>query len=130
MYLAGLIAEDEKFSQDDLQTWVSQALSQNISEYTVPWVAAGNPHGYTLARKWIDDKREHIRVRYQMNNFIISTGVFVTPLTKEAIAVAKKIGPVSVDKEGTACKTPDAVEAIAKIEGRGSLGKKKKTVKC
>ncbi|HXB93633.1 MAG TPA: hypothetical protein VNU70_00700, partial [Puia sp.] len=65
-----------------------------------------------------------------MNNFVICVGAYVLPLHKEAIATAKKIGTVTVDMEGTACKVPDAAEYIAKIEARGALGKKKKTVKC
>src|ERR1700743_469229 len=60
MYLAGLIADDEKMTAADLQTWVRQALSQNISEYTGPWVAAGSPHGYQAALAWIDSPEEHI----------------------------------------------------------------------
>ncbi|HLZ85696.1 MAG TPA: DNA alkylation repair protein, partial [Puia sp.] len=60
MYLAGLIADDPKMTANDLRSWVRQALSQNISEYTVPWVAAGSPQGYTLALEWIDAKEEHI----------------------------------------------------------------------
>jgi 3-methyladenine DNA glycosylase AlkD len=60
MYLAGLIADDEKMTKADLQTWAEQAVSNNISEYTVPWVAAGNPHGFELALSWIDSPTEHI----------------------------------------------------------------------
>jgi 3-methyladenine DNA glycosylase AlkD len=60
MYLAGLIADDEKMTRDDLQTWVNQAVSNNIGEYTVPWVAAGSNYGYELACEWIDDGREYI----------------------------------------------------------------------
>jgi len=60
MYLAGLIADDAKMDKQELQTWVSRAVSQNISEYTVPWVAAGSPHGYELALEWIDSKKDHI----------------------------------------------------------------------
>jgi len=60
MYLAGLIADDEKMSKDDLQTWANQALSTNISEYTVPWVAAGNPSGFELGLNWIDSDDEHV----------------------------------------------------------------------
>src|SRR5471030_3197011 len=41
MYLAGLIADDAKMTKAELQTWVKQAVSNNISGYTVPWVAAG-----------------------------------------------------------------------------------------
>ena len=60
MYLAGLIADDKKMTKSDLQTWAKQAVSQNISEYTVPWVAAEGDHGFELALQWIDSKEEHI----------------------------------------------------------------------
>lgn len=171
MYLAGLIADDEKMTLADLQTWVRQALSNNICDYTVPWVAAGSPYGYQLAMEWIDATEQHIaaagwatlsslvslrpdatldmaalrsllkrvagaihsaqdRVRYAMNGFIIAVGAYVIPLKEEALATAKKMGTVTVDMDGTACKVPDAAEYIARIESRGALGKKKKTVKC
>jgi 3-methyladenine DNA glycosylase AlkD len=171
MYLAGLIADDAQMSKADLQTWLSNATSQNIVEYTVPWVATGSKYGYELALEWIDSPEENIaaagwstlanwvslkpdneldiealkkllqrvvqninpasnRVRYTMNNFIICIGSYVTELNKEALEAAKKIGTVTVDKNGTACKTPDANEYIAKAISKGSLGKKKKMVKC
>jgi 3-methyladenine DNA glycosylase AlkD len=171
MYLAGLIADDKKMTIADLQTWVQHAVSQNISEYTVPWVAAESDHGFKLAIQWIDSPEEYIaaagwstlgalvslkddsdmdlavlksllsrvvrnistsknRVRYNMNGFVIAVGIYVTGLTGEAMATAKKIGTVSVEKNGTACKVPDAADYILKIKERGSLGKKKKTVKC
>jgi TPR repeat protein len=60
MYLAGLIADDEKMTKDDLQTWAKLAESNNISGYTVPWVAAGGKYGFELALEWIDAKEEHI----------------------------------------------------------------------
>lgn len=171
MYLAGLIADDEKMTKTDLQTWVKQAVSGNISESTVPWVAAGSRYGYELALKWIEDKGEHVRVagwatlgdlaalkpddeldlpgfkallalvvktihtadnrvRYKMNGYVIALGSYVVPLSADAIAAAKKIGVVTVDMNGTECKVPDAVTYIEKARARGSLGKKKKTVKC
>jgi 3-methyladenine DNA glycosylase AlkD len=60
MYLAGLIADEAKMTKKDLAVWVKQALSQNISEYTVPWIAAESNFGYELALEWIDSKEEHI----------------------------------------------------------------------
>ena len=60
MYLAGLIADDEKMTVTDLQSWVKKALSPSISEYTVPWVAAEGKHGYKMALEWIGAKEEHI----------------------------------------------------------------------
>jgi 3-methyladenine DNA glycosylase AlkD len=171
MYLAGLIADDEMMTKADLQTWVKQAVSNNISEYTVPWVATGSKYGYELALEWIDAEEEHIaaagwatlaglvsvkpdneldipslkalmqrvaktihnadnRVRNAMSGFIIAVGTYVIVLTNDAIDTAQKIGTVTVNKEGTACKVPDATDYITKIKDKGSLGKKKNTVKC
>lgn len=70
------------------------------------------------------------RVRYTMNGFVIGVGGYIKELTKDAIDIAKKIGDVYVDMEGTACKVPSATDYIKKMEARGSIGKKKKTVKC
>ena len=70
------------------------------------------------------------RVRHTMNSFVIHVGSYVKPLTKAAIETAKKIGPVSVDMGGTACRVPAAIEYIKKVEARGAIGKKRKTVKC
>ncbi len=171
MYLAGLIADDAKMTKADLQTWVEQALSTNICEYTVPWVAAGSPHGYEIAMQWIESKEPHItsagwstlsnipaikadtdldiaaykrlldrvvktihnadnRVRLKMNNFVIAIGSYISPLTDDAIAAAKKIGVVEVNMNGTACKVPDIADYINKVKAKGAIGKKKKTVKC
>jgi 3-methyladenine DNA glycosylase AlkD len=70
------------------------------------------------------------RVRYTMNNFVISTGAYVKPLLPQAKRAAKQLGVVTVDMGGTACKVPLATESIAKIEAAGRTGKKKKTIRC
>jgi 3-methyladenine DNA glycosylase AlkD len=171
MYLAGLIADDKKMTVADLQRWVQQAVSLNISEYTVPWVAAESLHGNELALVWIDSPKENIaaagwatlsglvalkqdteldlagmksllarvvkdisktetRVRHTMNGFVIAVGVYVTPLTEDALAAAKKIQATISDMKGAAGNLPDAAAYIMKIKAKGGLGKKKKTVKC
>lgn len=171
MYLSGLIADDKKMTKEELQRWAEQALSNNISEYTVPWVAAGSHFGWDLALEWIDHKEDHIvasgwatlgnlvalkpdneldistlegllnrvvqdmpiasnRARYQMNGFMISVGTYVVALTGQAIEAAKKMGVVTVNTDGTACKVPSALDYILKAKDKGAIGKKKKTVKC
>src|ERR1700712_879724 len=151
MYLAGLIADEDKITKKDLSQWIKHATSTNVSEYTVPWIAAESKFGYELAMEWIDSKQEFIaaagwstlsslvaikrdneldipaltkllakvaaeihkadnRVRSKMNSFIIAVGTYVTSLTDDAISISKKIGPVTVNTDGTACKVPDAVE--------------------
>jgi 3-methyladenine DNA glycosylase AlkD len=170
-YLAGLIADDAKMTKKDLRRWLDQANCDAICEYTVPWVAAGSPHGRELALEWIESKNEHTAlagwatlsslvsikddadldlpelkrllqrvqktvhqqpnyVRYVMNGFVIAVGSYVQALTNAAIQTAEKIGPVTVDMGGTACKVPSAPEYIQKVQKRGTIGKKRKTAKC
>jgi 3-methyladenine DNA glycosylase AlkD len=58
------------------------------------------------------------RVRHTMNGAMIAIGLRSPGLEKKALAVAKKIGPVTVDHGETACKTPDVAEYIQKAKGR------------
>ncbi|MBM3461575.1 MAG: DNA alkylation repair protein [Armatimonadetes bacterium] len=60
MYLAGLIADDRRMRREDLEAWVNGAYWYMISEYTVPWVASGSPHGHALALEWIESDREMV----------------------------------------------------------------------
>ena len=69
-------------------------------------------------------------VRYQMNSFVIVVGSYVAVLTETAIHIAKQIGPVMADLGDTACQVPFAPDYIAKVQQRGSIGKKRKTAKC
>ena len=70
------------------------------------------------------------RVRHNMNGFLIAAGSFVTALTDDAVATAKKIGEVEVNMGDTACKVPDAASYIKKVKDKGYLGKKKKMARC
>lgn len=171
MYLAGLIADDEKMTQKDLQRWVDKSESPMLSEYTVPWVAAGGRYGRQMGLKWIESGKEHVaaagwstlgslvgvkedseldlaelrallqrvertihdqpnRVRYTMNAFVIAVGSCVKELTRAATETAERMGKVTVDMGGTACKVPYAPDYIKKVQQRGSLGKKRKSAKC
>lgn len=57
MYLAGLIADDARMTRKDLQRWVDRASCAPACGFTVAWVAAGSPHGWDLALKWIDSEK-------------------------------------------------------------------------
>jgi 3-methyladenine DNA glycosylase AlkD len=70
------------------------------------------------------------RVRYVMNIFVIAVGSYVKALTEAALQAAAQIGPVSVNMGDTECKVPSASEYIQKVQKRGAIGKKRKTIKC
>lgn len=58
MYLAGLIADENKISKSDLNKWVKGATNHGISEYTVAWIAAESKYGYKLGLQWIESSNE------------------------------------------------------------------------
>lgn len=171
MYLAGLIADDARMTKKDLQRWVDKAYAGSLPGATVPWVAAGSPHGREMALKWIESAKnleatagwttlsglvalkddaeldlpelkrllQRVRktihkapdaVRYSMNGFIIAVGSYVKPLTTFAIQIGEKIGPVTADLGDNHCQVPFAPDYIRKVQKRGSIGKKRTTVKC
>jgi 3-methyladenine DNA glycosylase AlkD len=166
MYLAGLIADPNIVSRDELREWAKRAYWYMLSEYTVAGLAADSPHGWKLGIEWINSDQEMIeaagwatlsywvslkpdselhmdalsefmqlvsekistsknRVRYTMNGFVISVGSYITPLSEEAIGIARQIGKVEVDMGGTACKVPLAEEYINKVISSSRLGKKR-----
>ena len=168
-YLAGLIADETRMTKKDLQHWIDTATWDMVSEYTVAWIAAESDHGWELALKWIDDKKEYVqtsgwntiaslvaikpdgeldikelkkllkrvqkeiatagnRVRYAMNNFVISVGGYVQELSNEALDAGRSIGKLTIDMGNTDCKVPYSPDYIQKMLERGV--KKKKMARC
>ena len=60
MYLAGLMADEKKITEEQLDEWVDQAYWYYLSEYAVAWVAAETYFGFKIGLKWIDSKEERI----------------------------------------------------------------------
>jgi 3-methyladenine DNA glycosylase AlkD len=70
------------------------------------------------------------RVQYCMNNYVIAIGSYIQELTNKAKQTAEKIGIITIDMKGTACKTPNALDYIKKVEDANKIGNKKKTARC
>jgi 3-methyladenine DNA glycosylase AlkD len=58
MYLAGLMADETKITEAQLNQWVEMAYWSWISEYAVPWVAAETSFGFDIGLKWIKSEKE------------------------------------------------------------------------
>ena len=70
------------------------------------------------------------RVKSTMNGFVIAAGSYVKELNTLAKQTAQKMGKVEVDMGDTACKVPDALAYIEKVESKNGLGKKRKSAIC
>lgn len=70
------------------------------------------------------------RVRYAMNDFIISCGTYVAPLSEKAIEAARNVGTVTVEMGETDCKVPSAESYIIKSRRGAPVAPKRKTIRC
>ena len=62
MVLAGLIADDQRMTQTDLQLWADQAYCSGLCGATVPWVTSGSRYGWELVLEWFDSPKPLIAV--------------------------------------------------------------------
>jgi 3-methyladenine DNA glycosylase AlkD len=60
MYLAGLMADEKKITESQLNEWIENAYWYYLNEFAVPWVAAETPFGFQLGLKWIQSDQEQI----------------------------------------------------------------------
>jgi len=60
MYLAGLIADENRMTKRKLRNWVENAYWYMISEYTVAWITAESCYGFELGLEWIESDNEMI----------------------------------------------------------------------
>lgn len=119
-----ILADDEKLEAAGWATWASIVSVKKDEELDMKRLQELMQH----VEKEIH--RSKNRVRYTMNNFIICVGSYVNELSADARALAQRIGTVKVNVGKTACHVPEAPSYIEKAIARGSLLKKKKTVKC
>ncbi len=83
-----------------------------------------------LKRVSLEIHAELNEVKAAMNGFLIAAGSYYPEVTVLAKCLAQEIGEVEVNQGDTACKTPDAVAYLEKIEKLGRLGKKRKSARC
>lgn len=64
MYLAGLIADSQKVSEEDFDSWIENAYCHGLSDYTVATTLAKSKMAQEIADKWIDSKKRVISVSW------------------------------------------------------------------
>jgi 3-methyladenine DNA glycosylase AlkD len=124
MALRWIDSKDERIAEAGWSVLANLAVLKDDSELDLPkWRTL-----IERVEKTIHDAPD--RARYGMNGFLIAAGCCVKPLTPLALEAGERIGPVAADLGPNQCQIPFAPEYIRKVEARGALGKKRKTVKC
>lgn len=60
MYLAGLLADENQITKEQLEDWADKAYWYYLSEFTVPWLTAESRFGHELGMDWIESDEERI----------------------------------------------------------------------
>jgi 3-methyladenine DNA glycosylase AlkD len=139
-YPVAWVAAESKYGTELALEWI-ESKKENIASAgwaTLGTIASIKPDSeldLKLYKKLIERVSKEIhkapnRVRYTMNGFVLSSGAYITSLTELAVKTGEKMGKVSVDVGDTACQVPYIPEYMKKIETRGSIGKKRKLVRC
>ncbi len=121
-YVVAKLLSETDFGLDLAREWINSddELTQSAAYYT---------YSYLLSKEQVDnidtDEIEYIllkirdnihesknRVRYAMNNFVITVGIYYNPLQQLAIDTANHIGKVKVYVGKTSCKVPLAYDYI------------------
>ena len=103
----------------DYTEWIGRAGWQLLAHLAIR--DAGLTDAYFEARLEEVEARLHgskNRVRDAMNNAVIAIGLRNSRLERKAVQTARRIGPIVVDHGETSCRTPDAIEYIARAKRR------------
>jgi len=138
-YTVARVAAESEYATELAVEWIAQEELVAVSGWSTyaNYVSVAPDESLDIEeiRHYLNRVRDTIHrernwVRYVMNSFVISVGVYVEALAEEAKAVAETIGKVHVDVGNTACVVPLAMQYISKIEAKGHIGSKKKTCIC
>jgi 3-methyladenine DNA glycosylase AlkD len=60
MYLAGLMADEKKITEAQLDQWLDQAYWYYLNEFAVPFVAGETSFGFKIGMKWLKSDQERV----------------------------------------------------------------------
>ncbi len=121
-YVVAKLLSETNFALDLAREWLKSddELTKSAAYYTYSYLISRDnaEHiGNDEIEKLLVTIRDNIhesqnRVRYAMNNFVITIGIYYTPLHQFAIDVANHIGKVKVSVGKASCKVPFAYDYI------------------
>lgn len=139
-YTVAWVASESNFALELAREWIQSDNPKIVSSGWATWSAMmmikpNNELDLKELNKLLESIPAQIhqasdRVRYTMNGFIIAVGSAVPELFDKAKEIGKKIGKVTVDMNGTACKVPSVDEYLDKVKSMNKVGHKKKTAFC
>ena len=139
-YIIAVSLSEVDIAQEVADAWIlsSEDLYKSAGYSTYSWKIASSPD--TLFNKnnllkMLNTVEATIhdasgRAKYSMYYFLYNVGVSYTPLHEEAMAVANRIGDVTIIDAKEKTRTYSASKEIMKQVDKGKLGFKRRNVRC
>lgn len=134
--IAPLVARNSDISFDCLYKWIdSEKHRYRQAAYFLLSIILGSYDNELIDMDFISKRLEYVekniqkeenRVRYAMNNFVMSAGISLPTFTQKAIDVSINAGKVNVDMGKTSCNVPVAHKYIQHAESKNKIGIKRK----
>ncbi|MCZ6672480.1 MAG: DNA alkylation repair protein [Verrucomicrobia bacterium] len=70
------------------------------------------------------------RLRFTMCNFVVAAGAYVPEVTKQTLAIGKRLKDLEIEPVKKGCSVPEIVEDLTKIQKMGRIGRKRKRARC
>jgi len=104
-----------------LSNWVSFRATEEVDVATVKAL---------LKRLESTIRNQPNRLRFTMCNFVVAAGAYVPEVTKQAMAIGKRLKNLEVEPVKKGCSVPEIVEDLTKIQKMGRIGRKRKRARC
>ena len=134
--IAPLVAKNKEVSFDCLFKWINSENHRYTQvAYSLLSIILGSYDNDLIDMNFISERLDHVknniqreenRVKYAMNNFVISVGISLPSFTQKAIDISKEMGVVNVHMGKTSCNVPVAHKYIKNAEDKNKLGIKRK----
>lgn len=139
-YVVAVTLAESPIAQDVADAWIASGEELKMS---AGWSCYCWLIGNQKDEKFDQDKLQHMlqtvqssihaappRTQASMNNFVYTTAISFAPLHEEALQIAHKIGPVTMQREGKEPGVLHAYSNIVKDAEKGRVGFKRKYVRC
>ena len=139
-FVVSVTLSESDIAQEVADKWIAsgEELRMSAGWSCYCWLLGNRPdiefreHKISTMMETVKNTIHHSpdRTKASMNNFLFTVGVSFAPLHEQALAIAKEVGIVEIQRQNKKNSFLNAYESIQKQVEKGRIGFKRKYVRC
>ena len=139
-FVVSVTLSESDIAQEVADKWIAsgEELRMSAGWSCYCWLLGNRPdtefseHKISTMMETVKNTIHHSpdRTKASMNNFLFTVGVSFSPLHEQALAIAKEVGIVEIQRQNKKNSFLNAYESIQKQVEKGRIGFKRKYVRC